>query len=343
MATRLIDVYARRPPEHLDALLGEAEVLDRWASAPAEGPHHVRLLVREDEVEATTDAITKRMGDEEGFRLVVTDVRATLPRPPEREEPAAEAPDATAAPDKGRPSRVSRAELVEAVERGLRSTWVYAWFVLLSTVVACAGLLRDDPALILGAMVIAPLLGPNMALSLATTLGDAGLGRRALRMDVLGFLLCLGLAAFAGLVFPLDGTTSEMARRTSVGVSDVVVALAAGAAGALSLTTGAPSTLIGVMVAVALLPPLANAGLLLGAGHPGLAGRSGLLVLANLVCVNLAALGVFAAQRVAPVWFWEIRRSRTWVALAFLVWLAALAAVVVLILVLAGRPTGAAS
>ena len=88
--------------------------------------------------------------------------------------------------------------------------------------------------------------------------------------------------------------------RTDVHLTDVILALASGAAGALALTAGETSAVVGVMVSVALLPPLVVFGLLIGSQQWYWLLGSGMLVLTNLVCLNLAAVVVLALQEVEP-------------------------------------------
>jgi hypothetical protein len=90
-----------------------------------------------------------------------------------------------------------------------------------------------------------------------------------------------------------------------VGLGDIAVALASGCAGALAFTTGVSATLIGVMVAVALLPPLVTFGLLLGGGNLDLATGALSLFLMNLICVNLAGVATFLVQGIRPASWWE--------------------------------------
>ena len=130
--------------------------------------------------------------------------------------------------------------------------------VVLSTLVAAIGLVRGDIAVIIGAMVIAPLLGPNVALALAVTLGDGTLAVRALKTIAAGVATAAVVSVLMGVILPVDPSVPEIASRTDASFSDLALALAAGSAGALAFTTGIPTALIGVMVAVALLPPLAR-------------------------------------------------------------------------------------
>lgn len=133
--------------------------------------------------------------------------------------------------------------------------------------VAAIGIMQNNVPVIIGAMVIAPLLGPNVALSLATTLGDIDLAKRALKANMTGILTVLSFAAVIGYMFKVDPNIPELISRTKVSLGDVILAMAAGSAAALSLTTGVASALIGVMVAVALLPPLVVFGMLIGQGE----------------------------------------------------------------------------
>ena len=199
--------------------------------------------------------------------------------------------------------------MYEDIKDSARLSRVYMAMVALSTVVAAIGLNDNSAAVIIGAMVIAPLLGPNVALSLGTTLGDLSLLRQGLVTALAGVGAALALSVLIGVVLNVDPTLSEMASRTRVGPGDIAVALASGSAGALAFTTGISAVLIGVMVAVALLPPLVTSGLLLGGGHPALAMGAFSLFLVNLICVNLAGVTTFLVQGIKPTSWWEKDRA----------------------------------
>ena len=214
-----------------------------------------------------------------------------------------------------------------------RLTKTYVVMVVLSTVVAAIGVMRGNVAIIVGAMVIAPLLGPNVALSFATTLGDIKLARRALKSNVVGIIFALAVAVVVGLFFfKIDPSNVEVMSRTQASLSDIALALAAGAAGALSLTVAAPAALIGVMVAVALLPPLVTFGMLMGAGECRLALGAMLLLLVNLICINLAGVLTFLLQGVRPLTWWEADRAKKSTRVAIALWVLLLAALAVLII-----------
>ena len=298
-----VTVPADRLDEAREAVDGEG-VVDVWTAW--EGPDRgvLRILVAAERAEAVTDGLTDRFGASGDLRIVALAVEATVPRPDDDETGDGEEEESS------EPDRVSRDELITALSRASRPRPVYFVTVALSTVVAALGLVRDDVAVIIGAMVIAPLLGPNVALSLASALGDGDLARRAARSAVGGALMALAVAVLLGMLLTVDPEGAEILRRTRVSPSDVGLALAAGSAGALAYTTGLPAAVIGVMVAVALLPPLTVLGLLLGAGLPGPATGALVLTVTNVTCINLAGVATFLAQRVTPRTGWEERQAR---------------------------------
>ena len=182
--------------------------------------------------------------------------------------------------------------------------------MVFSTIVATIGLIEDNVAVVIGAMVIAPLLGPNIALAFGTALGDRVLITRALKTNLAGMLLALGLALLIGLLWPANIESRELMARTDVGLDGIVLALVSGAAAILSLTTGLSSTLVGVMVAVAILPPTATLGLMVASGNYHLALGSGLLLAVNVVCVNLSAKLVLLWKGVKPRTWLERTKAR---------------------------------
>ena len=181
--------------------------------------------------------------------------------------------------------------------------------VVLSTIVAAIGLHQNSVAIIIGAMVIAPLLGPNVALALGTTLGDLSLLRRALLTALAGIAAAMALSVIIGALRHVDPALSEVASRTRVTLDDTAVALASGCAGA-----------------VALLPPLVTFGLLLGGGHPVLAMGALSLFLLNLICVNLAGVATFLVQGIHPASWWEKDRALKATRVAIGLWVGLLAA-----------------
>ncbi|HUU84176.1 MAG TPA: TIGR00341 family protein [Phycisphaerae bacterium] len=323
MAERFIEIQvpAGRAAELRD-LVARHEAVESWQE-PGEDVKVFKLFVPAEQVESVLDPVQAAFGGSEEFRAVVLSVEATLPKRAVAEagegDVSAPEPAASQAPE-----RVSREELYEDVSGYARITRVYLCMVVLSTIVAVIGISRNSPAILIGAMVIAPLLGPNVALSLATTLGDAGLARRAIRATASGLLLAVLVALLAGLVVPLEAASAEVVSRTEIGLGDLILALAAGAAGALAFTSGVSSTLVGVMVAVALLPPLVVFAMLLTGGHGHQSVGALLLLISNIVCINLAGVATFLVQGVSPRTWWETERSKRMSRRALGVWVALL-------------------
>jgi len=333
MALRLVEVTLPRAElDELPGLLDEVTLVDLTVWETEGDGGLARILLDAQYAESVSDLLVERYGSRDDFRIVLLAVEATVPQiePPEEEKKQAQAEGEGSEP-KG-PQRVSREELYEDLSEASELTWVYVVMVALSTVVAAAGLARGDVAIIIGAMVIAPLLGPNMALSLAATLGDPGLARRALKAITVGVATAGALSLLFGLLFGAELSNPQIAARTHAQVGDIALALAAGAAGALAFTSAVPGVVVGVMVAVALLPPLAVAGLLAGAGHYRVAAGALVLLLTNVTCINLAAIATFLLQKIRPRTWWEADRAKKATRLAVLTWIVLLAVLLGLIL-----------
>ena len=302
-------------------------ILDFWSQLLVSGEISVRILLDAEHTEAVLDVLENNYGSIEGFKAILLPVEASLPRPEPAEEVSANAEPT----GRGRAQRISREELYFDVLDATKLSKVYVAMVLLSAIVASIGVLRNNLAVVIGAMVIAPLLGPNVALSLATTLGDGSLARTALKASAVGISLTLALSFAIGSFLDVDPSIHEIASRTSVGLSDIALALAAGAAGALAFTSGVPSTLVGVMVAVALLPPLVTHGLLLGSKFLQLAWQALLLFLTNFIAINLSGVFCFLFQGVSPRDWWEADKAKKAARKAILLWFMLLFALVAII------------
>jgi len=309
-------------------IVNEVDIGGPWHETLDDGRSLVRLLLEADQTGPIVDQFEKRFGSEPHFKLVILPVDAALPRQQKPEETIkAEQPVKAA-------SALSRQELLEEVHDMSTLSRVFLATVVLSTIVAAVGLLQDSVAVIIGAMVIAPLLGPNVAMAFGTTLGDPPLIRQAFMSTLAGFLIALIIAIGLGLTLNIDPTSiNEILNRTHVTLYDIVLALAAGAAGVLVLTSGTSTALVGVMVAVALLPPTVVLGLMIGSGEWALASGAALLLATNVICVNLAGVVTFLFQGVRPLTWWESDRARKSSRIAVTIWMILLAILVVVIVI----------
>ncbi len=328
MAFRYMQIFVPQDADaKLDELLDGYEPLYTWHDGQGGSLRAIHLLVPADAAEPIMDRFEEVYGQSEGFHLVLLPVEAALPRLESQEddgEAEQECDEAEEAPAT-QPGRVSREELYNEIVDMLTIDRVFLAMTLLSAVVAAVGLLRDDVAVIIGAMVIAPLLGPNVALAFSTTLGDLDLLRRALLTNVAGSALALGASLAIGLVMPIDASVPAIAARTQLGYADLVLALAAGSAGTFAITRGLSGAVIGVMVAVALMPPLVVFGMLVGDGQFSGALGALLLLSANVLGVNLAGVATFLVQGVRPRSWWEEERAKKARRIALAIWLVLLA------------------
>jgi len=311
MALRLIQIkLPDADGSSLQELLAGQQFVNTWLAKEDGGWLMLQLIAPAEACEAVMDNFDRRFHNVPGFHMLLLPVEAMLPRPAEEQKAPDTQPNAEADTETNKRHRVSREELYAEVKEGLKIGPVFLAMTMLSSIVAAIGLLRDDLAVIIGAMVIAPLLTPNVGLSLATALGDFKLARKALKTNVTGVLISLFFAVCVGIVFQVSPETPAISARTSIGASDIILALAAGSAGTLAFTSGVPGALIGVMVAVALMPPLVTCGMLLGEGEWLLSSGAFLLVAANVICVNIAGVATFALQGVRPRSWWEAEKAK---------------------------------
>ncbi|MFO7926022.1 TIGR00341 family protein [Natronomonas sp.] len=206
--------------------------------------------------------------------------------------------------------RISREELNARAQDLAPANSTFFAFLLLSTVIATTGLLLDSVATIIGAMVVAPLMGPAVSASVGTILDDPGMTRRGIRLQVVGLVAAIATAAVMGwllqrtvLVPPgLDiRTIPQVAERTSPNFLSLFLALGSGIAGSLSIMRGSGSTLVGVAIAVALVPPAATSGLGIAFGLTGVAIAGAVLVVVNLLAINVSALTLFWVAGFKPL------------------------------------------
>lgn len=188
-----------------------------------------------------------------------------------------------------------------------RTNKLVAWWVmlLLSVAIATFGILQDSTAVVIGAMLIAPLMTPIIGTAAGAVNGWPKRITASLGMIAAGVSASIGLAfvigAWAPQLIPL-ASNSQVTSRVSPNIIDMGIALAAGAAGAFAnVNKRVSASIAGVAIAVALVPPLGVVGLTLHAGMLGDALGAFLLFLTNLVSIILAAMIVFGLTGFAPI------------------------------------------
>ena len=301
MALRLVEIFL---PFETEAKL--FEILAAFPTAKLvqkeneDGQLHLKVLIKSDRTEGLLDQLEAAFHHHHEYRdkfhILITPVQAAIPR---IEQPT-QSDDSTPAKHKIKYARINREELYTNIHEAGTLTWGFILMVAFSAIVAAIGLMRNNTAVVIGAMVIAPLLGPNVALSLASALGDMELAKIAKRANIAGVLIPFLLATLIGYIFKYGSDCTEIMSRTEVNESDIILALITGCIATLSFTMSMAGTLIGVMVAVALMPPLVSAGILLGSGRFRLAVAAALLFLTNLICVNLAGVVTYSGSGRPP-------------------------------------------
>ena len=167
----------------------------------------------------------------------------------------------------------------------------------LSAIIATLGLLANSAAVIIGAMIVAPLMGPIVGMAYSTAMGNRKLLRRSSLTVLKGILLTIGVSWLAASIIGLDTVDSEIMSRVKPTLIDFGIAMAAGAAGAFANTRRSISTAMpGVAIAVALVPPLSVVGIGMAQGEGDIAFGALLLFLTNLTCIIFFGSLVFLFQ-----------------------------------------------
>lgn len=235
------------------------------------------------------DNLQTILRDERDWRVALSDVIASTPDLPDRTD---------ASLDRG--DDLLREQLYRDAETDSKLSIDFILLIALSSVVATIGLNSDSAAAVIGSMVIAPLLGPVMGVGLGTALGDDRLILKATTCIGLGIFLSLAISFGIAHFLSIDMDSHELVQRGRVGLDGIALAMAAGIAAAISRLTGIGAALVGVMVAAALLPPAAAAGLFAVADRWDLAARAALLMLLNVFGLILTAVIVFRMRKITP-------------------------------------------
>jgi uncharacterized hydrophobic protein (TIGR00341 family) len=224
--------------------------------------------------------------------------------------------------------RLSVEEIYGKIAAGTRLSFDFLALLVVSCIIAAIGLATSSPVFIVASMLLAPLMGPILGLSLGAIIKDRRLVLTGIKNEAYGLLIAVVMGVIMGaflmpyapILYPIlpGWPTPEMTSRGLVigVVVGIIVAAASGAGVALAVTRGEISSLVGVAIAASLMPPAVNAGMnliyaLMGpfyfggavdvAMHLGIAGISFTLVLINIIFINIVAMLVFVVKRVAPI------------------------------------------
>ena len=175
--------------------------------------------------------------------------------------------------------------------------------VAVSTLIASFGLIANSTAVVIGAMLVAPLMTPIFGMSLALVRGETHLFGRAVQAEVVGVATSVAMGVMLGLILGDFEPTPEMLSRTKPNLMDLLVAILAGFAGAYALVDVKISpALPGVAISSAIVPPLANTGLCLSLGEVSGGMGSFLLFLANFLSILLVSSATFIVSGMAKIY-----------------------------------------
>jgi len=321
---RLLEIIISedRKPEY-DALFEDDEtIVERWTAQTDNGQLILKILTQDEHAKELLTALDKKYGYQ---RVIIYPVEGTLPKV---DEPQPKEEEKLTI---GKFISISKEELYDDVYQPANLSINFILMVVLSAFVAGIGILKDNVAVIIGAMVIAPFLGPNMSMAFGTTLGDLKIIRKSITTGLVATITALGISVIWGLF------ANEVGRITAdatIEYQDIILALVCGFAGVISVLSGQGSSLVGVMVAAALLPPLMRAGLFLGGAHFGEALNSFLIFSTNIICLNIAGIITFYLTGIRPNRWWEQEQAKKQTRFAFILWLSAFLVILAAVMML---------
>lgn len=183
---------------------------------------------------------------------------------------------------------VNHVEVIDHVHEEGVLTGRYIFMIVMSCAIAILGLLLSSPAVVIGAMLISPLMGPIMLLGFSLSTLDIIALKKAFKSVVIGLVAAIFISFVITVASPLSEVTPEILARTRPNFFDLLVAIFSGLAGGYAVITRKGEAIVGVAIATALMPPLAVTGYGLAVGSLQIAGGSFFLFMTNLLAIALS-------------------------------------------------------
>ena len=213
-------------------------------------------------------------------------------------------------------------DTIAVIEEGVEFSGAKLWILVLAIFVASLGLNTNSAAVIIGAMLISPLMGPIIGMGLGIGINDFMLFKRAAKNYAVATLFSVLTATVYFLLTPFDEVQSELLARTSPTIYDVAIALCGGLAGIVALSSRSQrsgNVIPGVAIATALMPPLCTVGFGLGTGNWLFAIGALYLYLINTIFICLATfIGVTLMRFPKKVFVDKARERRVKHILSFI-------------------------
>lgn len=188
--------------------------------------------------------------------------------------------------------QVDQAEVIERRREDCELSERYLFMTAMAGGIAILGLLLSSPAVVIGAMLLSPLMGPIMGVGFALAIGDWGWLKQSGRTLLAGSLMAILLCAVLVVLSPIQTITAEIAARTRPNLFDLFVALFSALAGAYAMIRGREGTIVGVAIATALMPPLATVGFGLATWNWTVFSGALLLFVTNFITIALTAFAM---------------------------------------------------
>ncbi|MDX1629568.1 MAG: TIGR00341 family protein [Fulvivirga sp.] len=307
--------------EEFDGILNNDRIIEKWTTLCENETIALKLLTEQTYAKELLDILEKR----DDYRVVIYPVEGTLPKVDENEKSEEDRIKL------GKFVSISKEELYNDVAQPVSLSANFILMVILSSFVAGIGILKDNVAILIGAMVIAPFLGPNISMAFGTTLGEMSIIKKSIRTGIVATIIALGISFAWGY---MAGDVSDIATDPDIELRDILLALICGFAGVISVISGQGSSLVGVMVAAALLPPLFRGGLLLGGKEYSSAINSLMIFSAYIISVNIAGIITFSLAGVRPGKWWEKEKAKKHMRKALIVWGVALVILIIAIYIM---------
>lgn len=159
-------------------------------------------------------------------------------------------------------------EIIDSISKGITFHGANLWVLIFAILIASLGLNVNSTAVIIGAMLISPLMGPIIGMGLALGTNDFEMLKKSFKNYFVAVVISVVTATVYFIISPFDEVQSELLARTSPTLYDVLIAFCGGAAGIVAICTkGKGNVLPGVAIATALMPPLCTAGYAIATGH----------------------------------------------------------------------------
>jgi uncharacterized hydrophobic protein (TIGR00341 family) len=316
MEKRFVKLYLHKSQSAaLEKMLEKDEITIMSKSQIDEKQYQYEFIINATGSDNLLDRIEHDFSKIKDFHMYFFNIEAEIPRPkePEKEEEKKE--------NKYVFQRLTRQELYNDINKDVTISVSYILLIIISSIIAGIGLIRDNSTIIIGSMVIAPFLGSNVSLAFSTTIGDRKTLLQSLEKLFIGIGISFSIALLWGFFYKIDPSVYEIASRTTISITDIILAFITGVAAILSVNKGVVDALVGVMVAVAFMPPIIASGLLIGNGMIDKGLSALLLFFINIVAINLAGVLTFLVEGLRPSTYWEEKNAKKYRIISLIIWI----------------------